>query len=377
MAVIACVAFAHILDILFDDENDDMVHVEMLGMHSILREDRTRCRNYFEEVIPNYLPDEFRLFFKVCRGTIELICQSIANYPELSPRCVPGGREPIPLGKKVLITIRYLSSQETIHELSDRFGVTPFSVLHCIRNVISSINNTMLNRFVKWPENRELPEISQRFNDLGQHEFPSVVGAIDGCHVQIEAPYVINPKSYFNRKKNHSVILQEVCTYDMRFIDINVGWPGRVHDAKVLRNSRLWESGFHKCENGRYHLLGDAAYPLKEWLLTPYRDNGHLTRQQLSFNMRLSSKRQVIERAFAQLKGRFRRLKYVNIKSVEEICKAVLCACILHNVCIIEADSLEDMLLEENQVPENYPGMAVLQNDAQGQLKRLNITQRI
>ena len=42
------------------------------------------------------------------------------------------------------------------------------------------------------------------------------------------------------------------------------------------------------------------------WLITPYRDNGHLTRQQRRFNTVLSSLRQKVERAIGLLKGRWR-----------------------------------------------------------------------
>lgn len=64
----------------------------------------------------------------------------------------------------------------------------------------------------------------------------------------------------------HSIILHGVCKNDLLFTDINVGWPGRVHDAKVQRNSTLRDAGFEKCAHGLYHVLGDAAYPLKQWL---------------------------------------------------------------------------------------------------------------
>lgn len=330
-------------------------------------------QDYYENTIPKYLPDSFKRFFKVSRETIDILCGHLSHCDELLERVAPGGREPIPLEKKLLMTIRYLASQETVLELSDRFGVTEYSLLKCKRDVIAAVNNNLMTRFITWPEN-ELAEVAGRFNDMGNYDFPDIVGAIDGSHIAIEAPSQY-ANSYFNRKKFHSVVLQAVCLDDLRFTDINVGWPGRVHDAKVLRNSSLWDTGFQKCAHGRYHLLGDAAYPLREWLLTPYRDNGHLTPQQTRYNIALSSKRQVIERAFSILKGRFRRLKYVNMKSVEDICKAISCACIIHNVCIQQGDELEDRLEdEEPAVGDGVAGVEIMQHDAQGHLKRIRIS---
>ena len=89
------------------------------------------------------------------------------------------------------------------------------------------------------------------------------------------------------------------------FTDINVGWPGRVHDARVLHNSEL----FSKAESGSLFpqhtvliggarvpivILGDAAYPLKPWLMKPYINTGSLTAQQQKFNYHLSHTRVVV-----------------------------------------------------------------------------------
>ena len=104
----------------------------------------------------------------------------------------------------------------------------------------------------------------------------------------------------------------QVCDTDMIFTDDYCGWPGAAHDARVLRNSPL----FHDAETrtndifpGQTYIIGDAAYPLKTWLMTGFKDNDHLTAQQKRFTNRLSSKRMVIKLGISLLKGRFWKLK--------------------------------------------------------------------
>lgn len=63
-----------------------------------------------------------------------------------------------------------------------------------------------------------------------------VIGAIDGSHIAIKAPHV-NHEDYFNRKQNYSINLQGVVDATGKFIDVSTGWPGSIHDARVLR---LW-----------------------------------------------------------------------------------------------------------------------------------------
>jgi len=130
---------------------------------------------------------------------VDLLCQSLAGSPELSARIDPGDREPIPLQKKLLMTLRYLAPQETLLELSDRFGVTEYTLLRSKRHVTQAVINNLFSKFIKWPGNAQLSEIAQRFDDMGGYRFPNIVGAIDGSHIQIEKPHD-NAKAYYNRK---------------------------------------------------------------------------------------------------------------------------------------------------------------------------------
>lgn len=102
--------------------------------------------------------------------------------------------------------------------------------------------------------------------------FPNVVRALDGTYIPISGPTTFRD-SYICRKGFPAIHLQAVCDSSLRFLDVFCGYPGSVfrispfHDA--LQNLP-----------GKYHLLGDSAYPLSSMLLTPFRDNGHLTSEQ-------------------------------------------------------------------------------------------------
>ena len=46
-----------------------------------------------------------------------------------------------------------------------------------------------------------------------------------------------NKERYFNRKHFHSMNLLAVVGFDGRFLDISAGFPGSIHDARVLQMS--------------------------------------------------------------------------------------------------------------------------------------------
>jgi len=92
------------------------------------------------------------------------------------------------------------------------------------------------------------------------------------------------------------------------------GWSGSVHDARVFKNSPLFNFGAKMCSPS-YLISGDAAYPLKSWLLVPYWDIGKVNAIQRNFNF-VHATRCTVERAFAVLKCQFRRLKYLEMKNV-------------------------------------------------------------
>ncbi|KAJ8046838.1 Protein ALP1-like [Holothuria leucospilota] len=165
----------------------------------------------------------------------------------------------------------------------------------------------------------------------------------------------------------------------MNFIDCLVGWPGSVHDARVLQNSEIGKDYLFGAEG---YLLGDAAYPLKEWLMIPFKNFGQLTQEQKVYNEALSSTRCKIKRAFALLKGRFRKLKYMDVEILEDISLFIMASCILHNICLWREEDIHDMM-EEGRNHVNYandgdglPGQLEEYGDAAAILYLVDVVQQ-
>lgn len=216
---------------------------------------------------------------------------------------------------------------------------------------------------------------------------PGVVGAIDECHIPISQP-IGNAVDYYNRKGFHSIVLQGKlllniceCLYNYKkcflgvsneqgiFIDVCVGSPGRMHDARVFRLSPLYENlATGNLLRPTYHLIDDSAYPLLQILMKPYQDNGHLTIEKTTFNTKLSSVRSIIERAFGLLKNKFRRLKNLEVHQPETASKVVMASCVLHNFILMQGNP-------QDEYEENYPVDLILEGPDNLQIDDLPVAQ--
>jgi len=102
---------------------------------------------------------------------------------------------------------------------------------------------------------------------------------------------------------------------------------------------------------------------------------GNLTQAQQNFNQTLSKMRQVIERAFALLKGKWRRLKYLDMNRDDMIPFTIIACCVLHNIYLDGIDDvIDDFIAEEHDNDDNDSNNGiyeeVIANDADGEAKR-------
>ncbi|XP_077970988.1 uncharacterized protein LOC120327785 isoform X2 [Styela clava] len=154
------------------------------------------------------------------------------------------------------------------------------------------------------------------------------------------------------------------CVYQFcRFRDISCSMPGSVHDATVLKNSSLYKlavagslpSTIKRIQNCDVPLmiLGDPAYPLQTWLMKGY--SGSLNPSEESFNVYLSSARNVVEHAFGRLKSRWRCLSKRCDISYKFMPKVVATCCVLHNICEKRKDVFLGRWSNETYVAQPQP----------------------
>lgn len=72
---------------------------------------------------------------------------------------------------------------------------------------VSYALHKLASHFIQWPQGAKVLEVQEEFEAVSG--FPNVIGAIDGSHVEIKAPYE-GSQAYINRKGYHSIHIQVI-----------------------------------------------------------------------------------------------------------------------------------------------------------------------
>ncbi|KAJ8001008.1 hypothetical protein DPEC_G00186350 [Dallia pectoralis] len=242
---------------------------------------------------------------------------------------------------EVLIYVYWLAHGLSYSVVSRVFNV-PKSTVHRIIHRVAQHIMANLKRAISFPLAGELHAVGQGFVKLsGRPAFSNVVGAIDGSHVRIKPPQQ-HRLDYLNYKGFYSVNMQAICDSNGRFLDIFVGYPGSVHDTRIMKNSSFYRTRQYPPTG--YILLGDGGYPCLDTpvcLITPYKEpvNGQI---QGRFNYYHARARSIIERAFGMMKTRWRSTLFRALEVKPTFAPLVIASCaFLHNVCLDNEDLLE------------------------------------
>lgn len=373
-----CHPYKLYMEILEEDssEEEEMFQFDFRGVVP-----RVIRRRRFEE---NITPREYRQRFRVPMEVVDFLehrLHDVLTYPSLR-------NNPLSAREQILMFLFFTGTNSLYHVVKEARGPVESTVCRTLKRYVIVIKWQMywfiFNKFftfhrvckaivdiqedmIGWPENPG--QVARAFYNIAN--FPGVVGVIDGTHIEYTPP-ILHEQEYVNRHQTHSFNMCAVSGPTYMFYYVNSATPGRSHDSGVLRRTMLWQQW--EVEKYRpFHgavILGDSAYTLTDWMMTPFRVSGlrPLTQAQKAYQKAHVKTRTVVERAFGILKMRFRALfkSGLRVMSMNYAADIITACVILHNLCIAHNDNVTEFLenLEEHfpTVPRAIP---VTDKDAQ------------
>ncbi|KAI9181355.1 hypothetical protein LWI28_014211 [Acer negundo] len=332
-------------------------------------------------LIPSNEDEAFKYFFRVSKKTFEYICSLVRE--DLVSRPPSGlinieGRL-LSVEKQVAIALRRLASGESQVSVGIAFGVGQSTVSQVTWRFIEALEERAKHH-LKWPDSSRIEEIKSSFEAL--FGLPSCCGAIDATHIIMTLPAVQTSDDWCDQENNYSMLVQGIVDHEMRFIDIVTGWPGGMDVSRLLNFS-----GFLKlCEAGqrlngnmrtlaegvklREYIVGGAGYPLLQWLITPYENNG-LSASMSDFCAMHEAARSLAVKAFLQLKGGWRILNKVMWRpDKRKLPSVILVCCLLHNIIIDSGDQLHPDVALSGHHDSGYGEQFCKQVDPMGKTMR-------
>nr|XP_061797549.1 putative nuclease HARBI1 [Nerophis lumbriciformis] len=272
---------------------------------------------------------------------------------------------------EVLIYLYWLAHGLSYIVVARVFNV-PKSTVHRVVHKVANYICRNLRRAIAFPQAEELDAVGRGFAQLsGSPAFRNVVGAIDCSQIRIKPP-ARHRIDYLNYKGYYSVNMQAICDSNGRFLDIFVGYPGSVHDSRVMKNSTCYKA--RRYPPPGYILLGDGGYPCLETpicLMTPYKEpvNGPV---QGRYNFHHAKGHSIIERAFGVMKTRWRCTLFKALEVRPVFAPQVIASCaFLHNVCLDNGDLLEpDEDVAQDILDPQPPGDPLAVNEGLGNAAR-------
>ncbi|KAI8493838.1 hypothetical protein Bbelb_281850 [Branchiostoma belcheri] len=281
---------------------------------------------------------DFKSFLRIEPEMFDEILQRVGPSIEKSTNA----RQPLPIGLKLAITLRFLATGNSYRSLAYSFRVAHNTISKFVPQVCRAITKEYAQEAFDTPSTPDQwRQVAQGFQT--RWNFPHVCGAIDGKHVAIKRPRK-SGSLYYNYKGYFSLVILALVDSNYKVLWASVGSPGSDSDCGVFNRSNLQLSlsegtmGFPDPEpipnddiDTGYFLIGDDAFPLRTFLLKPYSQR-YLDVEARVFNYRLSRARRVVENAFGVLALRYTCLLTTLAVGTEAATDIIEACLTLHNV---------------------------------------------
>ncbi|XP_016376726.1 putative nuclease HARBI1, partial [Sinocyclocheilus rhinocerous] len=248
--------------------------------------------------------DDLRPAFRLSRNSINMLVQMLPRQK------AHGWSHEI----EVLVTVYWLACGASYRVTSDTSSMPLATVCRTVHNVVEEMM-TILHKVINFPKPEEMEEVGA---DFAGHE--------------------------------------GTCDAKGTFKDVYTGNPGSVHDALILRRSPMYQHALYPPAG--YFLLGDGGYPCLQHpiaIMTPY-CQPVASQVEARYNRHHALAINIIECTFGMLKtchfleglGDQAKTRWhaIFLRALEIrplfAPKVIGACCILHNICVMGGDLLEE-----------------------------------
>ena len=336
------------------------------------------------------LEQEWCLNIRMSVHSFMELVDKIRDY--VSPATTSFRSDTITAEKRVAIVLYYLKDQGSFRMTINTFGISMATMSLSVRRVCQTLRYVLDPELIKFPVTKEEVKLATTLFEQ-KFSFPQVIGLVDGTHIPIQRP-TENSQDFFCYKMKHSLNVMAICDHKGYFIDVDIRWPGSVHDARVFHNSYVKKG----LVNGTIPnlskelvpgltpvpaiLIGDPAYPLLPNVMNEF--TTCTDEKQLRFNTLLRASRNQIECSFGRLKGRWRILNRAIDVELDLAINLIYSCFILHNFCEKNKEELNPDVVRrvinnerifQNCEHHNQINKLYAYNSARGKLVRQTIVE--
>ncbi|KAA0032858.1 retrotransposon protein [Cucumis melo var. makuwa] len=179
--------------------------------------------------------------------------------------------------------------------------------------------------------------VTSNCNDQRWKCFENCLGALDRTYIKVNVPAGDRP-TFRTRKGEIATNVLGVCDTKGDFVYVLAGWEGSAADSRILRDAISLENGL-QVPKGVSRPVQRPAVPFARVAGAANAP----TNAKEYFNMKHSSARNVIERAFGVLKGRWAILRGKSYYPLQVQCRTILACALLHNLINREMTYCDDV----------------------------------
>lgn len=326
---------------------------------SAARNRRHRQRKSWASFEANLTDRQFRRYFRMSRECFRDLCHKIehnvgeaqfkseAYLRNLKQSTDVGDKKKISIMKcheestggfisgevKLALTLRILAggSYLDLALLFDTSSSHAYAIFHdVIKKWICDDKLVKISGIDYVNDEERLSEVATVFARRSNGLLAGCIGAIDGWLVKIIKPRlkdgVKNPGSFYSRKGFYALNVVAIVDRNKKVVYRVIQSRGAEHDSTAFKHTKLYkwlEDNAEQLKDAGFYFIGDSAYSLKSFLLTPYDNVLHGTDED-NYNFFHSASRICVECAFGEIDLRWgilwRRLSFTlahNIKVVD------------------------------------------------------------